>query len=103
MAGGKLFHFFVGWCTLQFCECSLFGKPGIHDHGLRSAKKKQTPQAVGWSLLPCAHLGLKTIFFWGATSADGLAMKPSGSATVTKCGSEMDSSQLPVCQAMWSG
>ena len=43
--------------------------------------------------------------FLGATSADGLAMKPSGSTTVTKCGSEMDAFQTSVCQSIgvWIG
>ena len=44
---GNVVPLFVGWCTRQFCECSLFGKPGIHDHGLRSAKKK-TDSSSSW-------------------------------------------------------
>ena len=42
--------------------------------------------------------------FLGATSADGLAMKPSGSTTVTKCGSEMDAFHcLPCVKALAFG
>ena len=62
---GKVVPLFVGWCTLQFCECSLFGKPGIHDHGLRSAKKNRLLKQLVGHFYHVPILAWRRSFFGG--------------------------------------